>query len=65
MTPRVEVAVVWTVPGAVSPGCILAEPRKGDKLTQGGNELGGFGADISMGTTDGCHRGDPAASNRD
>ena len=44
MTPCVEVVAVWTVPGVVSPGCILAEPRKGDKLTPGGNESGGFGA---------------------
>ena len=44
VTPCVEVAAVWIVPGAVSPGCILAEPRKGDKLTPGCNELGGFGA---------------------
>ena len=39
VTPCVEVAAVRTVPGAVSLGCILAEPRKGDKLTLGGNEL--------------------------
>ena len=38
MMPCVEVAAVWTVPGAVSPGRILAEPRKGDKLTPRGNE---------------------------
>ena len=44
VTPCVEVVAVWTVPGAMSPGCILAEPRKGDKLTPGGNESGGFGA---------------------
>ena len=40
VTPCVEVVAVWTVPGAVSSGCILAEPRKGDKLTPGGNESG-------------------------
>ena len=40
VTPCVEVVAVWTVPGAVSSGCILAEPRKGDKLTPGGNEVG-------------------------
>ena len=28
VTPCVEVVAVWTVPGAVSPGCILAEPRR-------------------------------------
>ena len=50
VTPCVEVATVWTVPGAVSPGCILAEPRKGDKLTPGGNESGGFGANKRKGT---------------
>ena len=44
VTPCVEVVAVWTVPGAVSPGCILAEHRKGDTLTPGGNESGGFGA---------------------
>ena len=49
MTPCVEVVAVWTVPGAVSPGCILAEPRKGDKLTPGGNESGGFGANKRKG----------------
>ena len=45
-----------TVPGAVRPGCILAEPRKasillweGDKLTPGGNESGGFGANKRKG----------------
>ena len=35
---------MWTVPGAVSPGCILVEPRKSDNLTPGGNESGRFGA---------------------
>ena len=49
MTPCVEAAAVWTVPGAVSPGCILAEPRQGDKLTPGGNESGGFGASKRQG----------------
>ena len=41
MMPCVEVVAVWTVPGALSPGCVHAEPRKGDKLTPGGNESGG------------------------
>ena len=45
----VEVAVAWTVLGAVSPRCILAEPRKGDKLTPGGKESGGFGANKGKG----------------
>ena len=49
VTPCVEVVAVWTVPGAVSPVCILAEPRKGDKLTPGGNESGGFGANKRKG----------------
>ena len=49
VTPCVEVVAVWTVPGAVSPGCILAEPRKGDKLTPGGNESGRFGANTRKG----------------
>ena len=49
MTPCVKVVAVWTVPGAVSPGCILAEPRKGDKLTPEGNESGGFGANKRKG----------------
>ena len=43
MTPCIEVAAMWTVPGAVSSGCILAEPRTGDNLTPGGNESGRFG----------------------
>ena len=43
VTPCVEVVAV-EVGSAVSPGCILAEPWKGDKLTPGGNESGGFGA---------------------
>ena len=42
MTPCVEIAAFWTVPGAVSPGCKLAEHRKGDKLTPGGNEADGW-----------------------
>ena len=49
MTPCVEVVAVWTVPGAVSPGCILTEPRKGDKLTPGCHESVGFGANKRKG----------------
>ena len=49
VTPYVEAMTVWTVPGAASPRCILAEPRKGDKLTPGGNESGGFGANKRTG----------------
>ena len=48
MTNCVEVVAVWTVPGAMSPGCIIAEPRKDDKLTPGGNESG-FGANKRKG----------------
>ena len=33
----------------MSQGYILAEPRKDDKLTPGGNELGGFGANKRKG----------------
>ena len=40
VTPCVEVVAVWTAPGAVSSGCILADPRNGDKLTPGGSESG-------------------------
>ena len=40
---------MWTVPGAVSPGCILAEFWKGDILTPGGNESGRFGANKRKG----------------
>ena len=49
MTPCIEVVAVWTVPSALNPGCILAETRKGDKLTTGGNESGGFGANKRKG----------------
>ena len=48
MTPCVEVAAMWTAPGAVSPGCILAEPRKGDKLSLVGNKSSGFGSKKSF-----------------
>ena len=33
----------------MSPACILAEPRKGDKLTPRGNESGEFGANKRKG----------------
>ena len=49
LTPCVGVVIVWTVPGAVSPGCILAKPRKGDKLSLGCHESVGFGANKRKG----------------
>ena len=48
VTPCVEVMAVWTVPGPVSLGCTLRS-WKGDKLTSGGNESGGFGANKRKG----------------
>ena len=50
--PSVEEVAMWIVPGAVSPRCILKEPRKGDKLTPGGNEWGRFGANKRKGNVD-------------
>ena len=44
---------MWTVPGAVSPGCILVEPRKSDNLTPGGNESSRFGANKRKSNVDG------------
>ena len=49
VTPCVVEVAVWTVPGGVSPGCIIAEPRKGDKIIPGGNESGRFGANKRKG----------------
>lgn len=42
LTPRKEMWSCQQIPGAASTGHVLAGSRKGDKLTPGGIESGGF-----------------------